>query len=475
MVKCSSCGHEMAHDTDFCGRCGEYLRWEPTEVRPPAGKPPTTVSQPGEFPTAAREPQQSPTAGLSTGQPPTARLPIAAEGPVGGGYEDVVQVWLQSANGQASAGDSPPAAVVTPGERTSMTAIVRNEDTIVDTYSLRIEGLPDGWWTVTPKSVHLLPLGPSDEGYEEEVELSMHPPRVAQSAARDWPFRLVATSGARAGVAGEAAGSLVVERYDELECSVRPERATGSPSARYSVTLRNSGNAPQTISLTASDPDDLLHFRFSATRLELAADAQRSVDLQVDTQAPAGERERERRFALAATSLQSSAEAAAVFVQPPRGQPRWSDRHFVLRLRVVLTLLAAALLIGGSFASWIDDRGTALTGVCANGIASGCLDYADAVAAITGTDLAGSVPAGLPGIFYFVTSAGFLTIVLGVVALAGLRRGRSTWLAGVVAALLLVALAITADARLGLWVPLLGALGAIIAGFLPVLAGESED
>jgi hypothetical protein len=74
---------------------------------------------------------------------------------------------------------------------------------------------------------------------------------------------------------------------------------------------------------------------------------------------------------------------------------------------------------------------------------------------------------------YFVGSAGFVTILLGVLAIAGARRGRSTWLAGVLAVLFLLVIAIQADARPGIAIPFLGAVAAIVGGFLPVL-GRSE-
>lgn len=138
---------------------------------------------------------------------------------------------------------------------------------------------------------------------------------------------------------------------------------------------------------------------------------------------------------------------------------------------MALTLLAATLLISGSFAHWIEDGGTGLRGVCADGTPSGCLDYADSVLAITGSDLAGEVPAALPGIAYFVSSLGFLTILMGIVALAGMRSGISAWAAGVVALIVLIVLAVQADAAGGIWIPILGALVTIVAGFLPVIAG----
>jgi hypothetical protein len=471
MTECPNCGHMNEDDTDFCVRCRDYLRWNPTEVRAPNQQ--AATAQPSH--------QQAPTPPL----PPAVAAPVplstpAPANPAPAVDSDAVRVTLRSAADPASAGGGTPAARVAPGARTSMSAIVRNEDVIVDTYALRIEGLPESWWSVTPQSIHLLPFGSNDHGYEQEVEVSLHPPRAPESAARAWPFALVAASGVHAGLSGSANGSLVVERYDELECTLRPQRAAGTRSARYAVTARNRGNAPVTISLSATDPDDLIRFSFAPAQLQLGAGAQATVDLHVDTEAPAADRERELRFSVAVTSDHVAAATGGAFVQSARQpsvpqQSRWNDRSWLLWLRVALTLLAATLLIAGSFAHWVDDRGTGLIGVCAHGTPSGCLDYADSVVAITGSDLAGQPADDLPGIAYFVSSLGFLTILMGVVALAGVRRGNSAWAAGIVALIVLIVLAVQADAAGGIWIPILGALIAIVAGFLPVIAGESAS
>lgn len=130
----------------------------------------------------------------------------------------------------------------------------------------------------------------------------------------------------RAGLSGDATGSLVVERYDELECTLRPQRSTGTRSARYAVIVRNRANVPVTISLSATDPDEFLRFSFAPAQLQFAAGAEATADLQVDTQAPAADRERELRFTVAATSDAMSAATGGVFVQSRASSSRHSNR-----------------------------------------------------------------------------------------------------------------------------------------------------
>jgi hypothetical protein len=73
-------------------------------------------------------------------------------------------------------------------------------------------------------------------------------------------------------------------------------------------------------------------------------------------------------------------------------------------------------------------------------------------------------------VLFVVGSAGFVTIVLGVIALLGLRKGRSTWLAGILALAFLIVIAVRVkDVHAGLALPFLGSILAIIAGFLPTV------
>jgi hypothetical protein len=196
------------------------------------------------------------------------------------------------------------------------------------------------------------------------------------------------------------------------------------------------------------------------------------VELRVDAAGTPGDRERELRFSICANADRVAATTSGAFLQSMRVPSRWTDRTWLLWLRVALTLLAATLLIAGSFAHWTNGGDTPLTGVCAEGGVSLCLDYADTINAVAKTDLVSTPPNDLPGPVYFVGSAGFLTILLGVVALAGLRRGRSTWVAGVVALVALTVLAVQANAESGIAIPMFGSVLAIVAGFLPVLADE---
>ena len=80
----------------------------------------------------------------------------------------------------AREGDDPSAEVtvsVVPGAEVTVLATVRNQGLIVDTFDLRVDGLPESWWTISPATVFLNPWGSSGD-YEQQVQVRLHPPRT---------------------------------------------------------------------------------------------------------------------------------------------------------------------------------------------------------------------------------------------------------------------------------------------------------
>src|ERR671939_355980 len=110
---CQSCGRENPPDQDFC-QCGEYLRWDPTGV------------------VQAVTPQG----------PEQASATIVLRLPEG---DQAIEQTLSVS--------------VEPGQRARALALVRNQSGIVDNYELKVEGMPDDWWSIFPDTVYLVPFG----------------------------------------------------------------------------------------------------------------------------------------------------------------------------------------------------------------------------------------------------------------------------------------------------------------------------
>jgi hypothetical protein len=86
----------------------------------------------------------------------------------------------------------------------------------------------------------------------------------------------------------------------------------------------------------------------------------------------------------------------------------------------------------------------------------------------------GSVDAGeLTRLFSFVTSAGFVTLLLAAIVLLGIRTGGAAWFGGIATILVMILyLVISGDSGPGVWVIMLGGVLAIIAGLLATIAAR---
>jgi beta-lactam-binding protein with PASTA domain len=243
---CPSCQRENPDDTDFCQNCGEYLRWDPTVATPAVRAPEPAGSGPGpaQVPAGMR-----PIPGTRGDRSPA----------------DAVSITLRSLQTDADPREGVRAACA-PGQTTSLVASVRNQSGIVDNYDLRVEGLPDAWWTITPATAYLVPYGAPSGRYEMEAQVHLHPPRAAAAEARDWPVRVVARSRATDADAGSASARLTVQSYQDLETELRPERATGRRRGKFAFAVRNLANAPIELEFAATDPEAKCKFAIKQKR-----------------------------------------------------------------------------------------------------------------------------------------------------------------------------------------------------------------
>jgi beta-lactam-binding protein with PASTA domain len=311
MRTCQSCGRENPDDRDFC-ECGEYLRWEPTgfvqaitpemaqKAAEQAAAPPAAPDPPAAAPPA---PEQRPAAPADNGQgrveseppaapppppppapspppaaasPPPASIPKtevqnAAPPPAAAGAEPAVSegtsITLREPDRDAVHGETL-AIGIEPGQRERVLAMVRNQSGIVDNYELRIEGLPDDWWSIFPDTVYLVPFGSSGT-YEQEVEIHLHPPRSPEAEARMWDLHVTAFSKAHSRDVASVPLELGIQPYVETGMKIRPERKKGRRKADYTVDVSNKANAAAVVALEGMDPDGELSFGFDRPPSEI--------------------------------------------------------------------------------------------------------------------------------------------------------------------------------------------------------------
>jgi hypothetical protein len=256
MRTCPSCGRENPDDNDFC-QCGEYLRWEPTSYRPVIPRSPAAG---GEAPAPSPvTPHRSPPAPAQPASPPNVPGPPSPE-KLAQQPAVLATLIVRLPDGEAD-GSGPVTVSAEAGGRAAVLGLLRNESAIVDNYELSIRGLPDGWWSISPRVAYLVPYGTSG-AYEQELEAVLHPPRTPEAFARPWPFEVVAVSRAYSTTAASASATLIVTPYIELSSEVRPERVTGRWRARYSLTVRNTSNAAAEVLVRGEDTEGRCRFRF---------------------------------------------------------------------------------------------------------------------------------------------------------------------------------------------------------------------
>ena len=112
---------------------------------------------------------------------------------------------------------------------------MRNQSGIVDNYDLRVEGMPEDWWSIYPGTVYLVPFG-SGGTYEQEVEIHLHPPRAPGGrGARVGAAGRRATPRRTSTIAAAAPLALHIQPYDETATTLRPQRAQGPPQGRLTT------------------------------------------------------------------------------------------------------------------------------------------------------------------------------------------------------------------------------------------------
>jgi beta-lactam-binding protein with PASTA domain len=271
MRTCQSCGRENPPDRDFC-ECGEYLRWEATgfvEAVTPEMAAEAAPAVPAE--PAAPPPPAAP-APVATGPAKTqvhaAAPPPAAAQPASEPEHEPATITLRLPDDDGTPGEML-AVGVHPGDRARVRALIRNQSGIVDNYQLSVLGLPDGWFSVLPDTVYLVPYG-SGGTYEQEVEVHLHPPRTAEAEARIWELQVTAYSKAQERMAATAPLLLGIQPFEQHETKVKPERASGRRKADFNVAVRNKANAPVYVAFAAKEADDDCGFAFTPPTAEIA-------------------------------------------------------------------------------------------------------------------------------------------------------------------------------------------------------------
>ncbi len=155
------------------------------------------------------------------------------------------------------------------------TLTIVNASTVVEQFETTVTGIPPSWVTVQPPVVSLMP------GAEAAVAIRIHPPRSFDAAPGRHDFFVSTVSNVSAEAAATASGSFEVGTFEEIGVALTPQRSETARRARHRVTVVNQGNAPELLTLDASDPDEALAFKFPEEQFAVEPGETRVVDLGV--------------------------------------------------------------------------------------------------------------------------------------------------------------------------------------------------
>ena len=235
---------------------------------------------------------------------------------------------------------SPTECNVAPGESASCEILVRNTGTVVDQFTLQVEGDAAVWAVVEPPALNLYP------GSEPGVStLRFFPPRSPQTASGPARFALRATSSEDPSVSATARGVLNVAPYYDLAAELMPQTSQGRRRAEHRFLVNNQGNTRMRAAVNATDPDNLLRFNVTPSTLSADPGTDASATLQV----------RPQKLMYLGNTLVRPFEVTGVSEGAPalraQGQfqqvafiPRWVPRVALLVLPFLVALIAYLVL-----------------------------------------------------------------------------------------------------------------------------------
>ena len=146
-----------------------------------------------------------------------------------------------------------------PGETAQVQVRVSNVSDVVDTFTLSVAGLDAAWYSLSSEQVPLFP------GDETSVTLYLHlpAPSLAATPAGLHPFVLQALSQDAPTERQTVQLAVYIRAVGDLILLLHPQRVVGRRGV-YEVVLTNAANVPRPLVLSATDPEEALHYALGA-------------------------------------------------------------------------------------------------------------------------------------------------------------------------------------------------------------------
>lgn len=147
--------------------------------------------------------------------------------------------------------DRAPVAVI-PGDEAVCLLEVRNNGSIVESYTVEVVGEPAAWTTAVPPAISVYP------GTAEQVALHFAPPRSAAVLAGERAYAVRVTPAEHPDQVEVPEATIEILPFVETTAEIVPRTSKGRWGARHEVSVVNQGNIPVPVTVTGADPDNQL-------------------------------------------------------------------------------------------------------------------------------------------------------------------------------------------------------------------------
>jgi serine/threonine protein kinase len=148
-----------------------------------------------------------------------------------------------------------------PGIATTTTIILLNQGPVVDHFKIAVEGIPAQWIPSRPPLTQLMP------GQQQEIKLTIQPPRDPHSRAGRYPITIRVSSQDDPSQTAEVKATLTVTAFSEFSSNLHPQRVRSGKNAR--ITIDNQGNTQAAFELDFKDRAAELNFKPPRVQLQV--------------------------------------------------------------------------------------------------------------------------------------------------------------------------------------------------------------
>jgi len=237
----------------------------------------------------------------------------------------------------------PDHLALTLGERATVEVEVFNASSIVDEFRVELIGpevdpIRPEWVTAQPAR---LPLFPNASGV---VTLTLDVPAASQLLAGRHVIGVRVSSTSDPSTAYVEELPVVVNSQPSVSVHLEPQMASGHRFVEVEAVVRNLGNVPLLVRLSASDPASLIRYELSRSEIDLPADAEERVPIILRARRPLIGTGTIRPYVVAAT-VEDRADAVGAEQQPyvegARAEGQWHQLPIISGR--ILTIAGAIL------------------------------------------------------------------------------------------------------------------------------------